>query len=290
MRFSELKRQEQLNSGHLACPGCAASLSMRHALKALGGETVVVIPACCWSIISGTYPTTALSAPILHTPFETAASSATGVRAALDMKGEFNTTVMAWAGDGGTFDIGLQALSGSLERGDNIIYVCYDNEAYMNTGIQRSSATPAGAWTTTTPRGKPIENWKKDLFSIVIAHSPAYAATATIAYPDDFYKKFEKARSIKGARFIHLLSSCPPGWKMAESDSIKSLRFAVESGIFPLLEWDGKTHLTYTPEKLIPIAEYFEIQGRYKRLDKERIEEIQRLVRAHFEKLKGTVA
>jgi len=285
MKFSELKRQEKLNSGHLACPGCAASLSMRHALKALGSDTIAVIPACCWSIISGTYPTTALSAPILHTPFETAASSASGVRAALDMLGKSDTTVMAWAGDGGTFDIGLQALSGSLERGDNIIYVCYDNEAYMNTGIQRSSATPAGAWTTTTPHGKPIENWKKDLFSIVVAHSPAYAATATIAYPDDFYNKFKKAASIKGSRFIHLLSACPPGWKMAESDSIKSLRLAVETGIFPLLEWDGKTHLTYIPDELIPVKEYFKIQGRYKRLEEKRVNEIQKLVRTHFEKL-----
>ncbi len=285
MNFNNITHEEKLNSGHLACSGCAASLSMRHVLKAINGKTIVTIPACCWSIISGTYPTTALSIPILHTPFATAASTASGVRAALDMKGDTDTTVLAFAGDGGTFDIGLQALSGALERGDNIMYIVYDNEAYMNTGIQMSSATPAGAWTTTTPHGKSVENWKKDIFSIVVAHRPAYAATATIAYPDDFYSKIEKASKLKGAKFIHLLSSCIPGWKMNESDSIKVLRLAVETGVFPLLEWDGSTHLTYIPEKLIPIKEYYELQGRYKNLSKKRMTEIQILVREHFSKL-----
>ena len=145
------ERRELMDAGHQACAGCGATMSMRYALKALGEKTIMVVPACCWSILAGPFPYAAVRVPLIHTAFETGASTASGVKAGLEMRGDMETTVAAWVGDGGTFDIGIQALSGAAERNDDILYFCYDNEAYMNTGIQRSSATPFGTWTTTTP-------------------------------------------------------------------------------------------------------------------------------------------
>jgi len=178
-----LPPEEYMHSGHLACQGCGATLAMRYALKALGPRTALSIPACCWSVIDGPFPYSSLSIPIFHCAFETAAVSAAGLKAGLEMVGDKETTVVAWAGDGGTFDIGIQALSGVAERNDNIIYVCYDNEAYMNTGIQRSSATPYGAWTTTTPVKHYKNRPKKDIDAIMAAHRIPYLATANISYP-----------------------------------------------------------------------------------------------------------
>ncbi|MDT8285409.1 MAG: thiamine pyrophosphate-dependent enzyme, partial [Thermovirgaceae bacterium] len=153
----KINDKEYIYSGHVACSGCGAAIAMRFVLKALGEKTIIVLPACCWSIIAGPYPQSSLKIPVIHSAFETGGAVASGVRAALDIKGDTETTVVTWAGDGGTFDIGFQALSGAVERNEDFIYVCYDNEAYMNTGIQRSSSTPYGAWTTTTPGIK----WKK---------------------------------------------------------------------------------------------------------------------------------
>jgi len=160
---------ELMQPGLLSCQGCGGTIAMRMALQGLGRQTVIVMPACCWAIIAGVWPNYALKVPILHVPFETGAVAASGVRAGLDMRGENEVTVMVWAGDGGTFDIGLQSLSGAAERNENILYVCYDNEAYMNTGVQRSSATPTGAWTTTTPKGALKAEPKKDLEKIMLA-------------------------------------------------------------------------------------------------------------------------
>ena len=285
--FTKISNVEYLNRGDFACPGCVAGLSMRHALKVLGEKTVVVIPASCWSIIAGGLPSTALQVPLIHVPFATAGAVASGIKNALIEKGDDDINVMCWGGDGGTFDIGLQAISGAAERKEDIIYVCYDNEAYMNTGIQRSSATPPGAWTTTTPAGNPIIYDKKDMFSIIAAHNPAYVATATIAYPEDFYRKFEKARDLKGFRFIHLLSTCPPGWRIDSKDSIKVLRLAVESGFFVLMEKEmgEDVRVTYKPKKLRDIKEYFKVQGRYKHLDEETILEIQHKVEKRLKSL-----
>ena len=271
---------EYLNSGHMACPGCGAALSMRQALKVLGEQTIVVLPACCWSIIAGGFPTTALSVPLMHVPFATAAACASGVRRALLAQRRKEVKVMVWAGDGGTFDIGLQALSGAAERQEDFIYVCYDNEAYMNTGIQRSSATPKGAWTTTTPAGKDFNYDKKDIVAIVRAHNPAYLATSTIAYPDDFLAKFARAAEVEGFRFLHLLSACPPGWKIDSSEALKVSRLAVECGVFPLLEMDnqGRLRLTWRPEQYLPAGEYFRAQGRFKHLTEEQIAILQQEV------------
>ncbi|MFW6055049.1 MAG: thiamine pyrophosphate-dependent enzyme [Thermodesulfobacteriota bacterium] len=268
---------EYLNSGHLGCPGCGASLSMRHALKALGEKTVVVIPACCWSIIAGPFPTTALSVPLLHVPFATAAACASGVRRAMISQGLTEVKVMVWAGDGGTFDIGFQALSGAADRNEDFIYVCYDNEAYMNTGVQQSSATPSGAWTTTTPGGKEFAYQKKDLIGIVKAHYPAYMATANVAFPEDFYAKFEKAAGKEGFSFLHILAACPPGWKIDSQDALKVSRLAVNCGVFPLIELDerGELRQTYRPCPRIPVETYLRSQKRFKGLSDKQIRLIQ---------------
>ena len=278
---------EYLNRGHMACPGCGASLSMRHALKAMGEQTVVVIPACCWSIIAGIFPTTALSVPLLHVPFTTAAACASGVRRALVAQGKEEVNVMVWAGDGGTFDIGFQALSGAADRREDFLYVCYDNEAYMNTGVQQSSATPSGAWTTTTPGGKEFDFEKKDMVSIIKHHHPAYLATASVAYPEDFYAKFDRARTTRGFRFLHLHSVCPPGWKIDSQDALRVSRLAVESGMFPLLELEpgGNLRQTYVPSRPVPVQDYLQAQKRFKGLSQDEIQLIQEQIQARNERI-----
>lgn len=252
---------------------------MRYALKALGPQTVLVIPACCWSVIDGPMPYSATAVPLYHAAFETAASTATGVKASLEMQGDTETNVVAWAGDGGTFDIGLQALSGAAERNEDIIYICYDNEAYMNTGVQRSSATPFGAWTTTTPKESIKREHKKDIIEILAAHRIPYIATATVAFPEDFIKKVQKAMTIRGFRFIHVLSPCPPGWKSEPDDSIKLSRLAVESKIFPLLEIENGVlyRLTYEP-KGVPVRDYCALQERFKHLSEHEVDLMQHFV------------
>lgn len=281
---------ELMGFGHLGCQGCGATLAMRYALKALGEKTVVVLPACCWTIIAGPFPYSSLKVPLLHTAFETAAVAASGVRAALDLQGDTETTVLAWAGDGGTFDIGLQALSGAAERNENILYICYDNEAYMNTGIQRSSATPYLAWTTTTPKLSPKGEPKKDMMAIMAAHQIPYAATASIAYPDDLVRKVSKAKSIQGTKFIHLLAPCPPGWKIPSELSIKLARLAVQTRVFPLYEVEHGTQykINLVPNGL-PVREYLKLQGRFSHLSEEDFERIQERVDAEWERLRKRV-
>jgi pyruvate/2-oxoacid:ferredoxin oxidoreductase beta subunit len=262
-----IPEDEILAPGHLGCAGCGATLAMRLALKALGRQTILVIPACCWSIIDGMSPYSAAGVPVMHTPFASAAAAASGVRAALDLKGDTDTTVCAWAGDGGTFDIGLQALSAAAERNEDFIYICYDNEAYMNTGVQRSSATPMGAWTTTTPAAHLKDNPKKDLLAIMAAHRIPYAATATVGYPDDLLAKVARAKRTRGTRFIHLLSPCPPGWKIPSEQSIHQSRLAVQSHVFPLVEVENGESWTLSldPEP-VPVEEYLRSQGRFRHL------------------------
>ncbi|GAG09112.1 unnamed protein product, partial [marine sediment metagenome] len=177
----DIPEDELLTSGNVACAGCGASLSMRLALKGLGKPTVLAVPACCWTIIPGAWPLSIMDVPFFHCAFETTAATISGIRAAYRKRGMDDICVVGWAGDGGTFDIGIQALSGTAERNDDVLYVCYDNEAYMNTGIQRSGATPIGSWTTTTPVKNPKSEQKKDIDAIMIAHKIPYLATATAA-------------------------------------------------------------------------------------------------------------
>ena len=283
--------EELLYPGHVACPGCGASLAMRYALKALGPKTMLVIPACCWSIIAGPFPYSSVSVPLAHVPFETAAAVSSGIRAALDQQGQDDVNVVAWGGDGGTFDIGLQALSGAMERNEDFIYVCYDNEAYMNTGIQRSSATPWGAWTTTTPAENKKEEPKKNMLEIAAAHRIPYTATLSLAYPQDFMAKFKKAMEIKGTRFLHIFSPCPPGWKLADDLGISISRMAVRSRVFPLYEIINGTSYRITVEEPVqlPVREYLAPQRRFAHLTADDIELIQETVDRQYDRLLGRV-
>ncbi len=282
-----LPEEELMSPGHLACQGCGATMAMRYVLKALGLKTIVCIPACCWAVIDGPFPHSSLSVPIFHCAFETAASTAAGIKAGLEITGDTETTVMAWAGDGGTFDIGLQALSGAAERNDDIIYVCYDNEAYMNTGIQRSSATPYGAWTTTTPVKHFKNRPKKDIDAIMAAHRIPYLATASVAYPEDMFKKAKKARETKGTRFLHIYAPCPSGWKSRPEDTVKLARLAVQTGIFPLYEIeDGeRTTISIKVKDRKPINEYLRLQGRFRHLKDQDIAAMQAEVDRKNERL-----
>jgi pyruvate/2-oxoacid:ferredoxin oxidoreductase beta subunit len=289
VKTQEYPREEIMTAGHLACPGCGAAMAMRLALKALGNDTIVIIPACCWAVIPGPFPFTNLKTPLMHTAFETTAAAASGVRAALDIQGREKTHVMGWAGDGGTFDIGLQALSAAAERNENIIYVCYDNEAYMNTGIQRSSATPLYAWTTTTPTEYPKSVSKKSMGKIMAAHNIPYVATTTPALPHDLMAKFKKAKEIKGTRFIHVLCSCTVGWKIESEKSVETMRLAVDSKIFPIYEiFNGEKTVVNVEPKGIPVKEYLSGQGRFKHLTDAQIEDIQKHVDHEWELLNST--
>ncbi len=275
----KIPKEEIMGHGNLACQGCGATLAMRHALKALGKDTIIVLPACCWTVIDGPFPHSLVDVPLFHTAFAAAASTASGVKAALEIQGK-DTNVVAWTGDGATYDIGLGTLSGAAERNDDMIYVCYDNEAYMNTGIQRSSSTPIGAWTTTTPVESPKKSRKKDMISIMAAHRIPYIATASIAYPEDMIEKFKKARDIKGMRFLLVFCPCPTGWKYAPQLTVKLARLAVRSKIFPLLEIENgvKWKLTKDITRPIPVTDYLKLQGRFKHLNDEKLEEIQKIV------------
>lgn len=284
----EVPAKEQIHPGHLACPGCGAVIAMRFVLKGLGEKVIMAIPACCWSIIAGPFPFTALKVPVLHTAFETGGAVASGIRAALDAKGDTDTQVVTWAGDGGTFDIGLQSLSGAAERNENILYVCYDNEAYMNTGVQSSGATPLGTWTTTTPVEAPKSTRKKDIMQIMAAHRIPYAATASIAYPEDLVRKIQKAAGITGTRFIHIYAPCPTGWKVPSEISVRLARLVVQTRIFPLYEVENGIRYTLNEEPVgYLIDEYYKLQGRFKHLGREELDGIQEQVDQQWERLKA---
>lgn len=278
--------RELMCSGHVGCPGCGATIAMRFMLKALGEKTVMVLPACCWSVIAGPFPQSSLKIPVIHTAFETGGATASGVRAALDMRGDEETTVITWAGDGGTFDIGFQALSGAVERNENFIYICYDNEAYMNTGIQRSSSTPYGAWTTTTSGSDWKKLRKKNIVEALVAHRIPYAATANIAYPEDMVRKVKKAKDVKGSRFLHIYASCPTGWRIPSEMSIKIARMAVQTNIFPLYEVENGVNYTINvkPREYL-VREYFKLQGRFRHLSEEDLDQIQAMVNEDWELL-----
>jgi len=280
-----IPEQEILNPGHVACQGCGATLAMRYALKALGRKTIIVLPACCWTVIDGPFPYSSAGVPLFHTAFETAASVGAGVRAALETKGKKDINVLSWAGDGGTMDIGIQALSGAVERGDDLIYVCYDNEAYMNTGIQRSSSTPYGAWTSTTPVKTFKKSPKKNMVEIMVAHRISYTATANIAYPEDFISKLQTAKKMPGTKFLQILSPCPPGWKYPSNLTIKVARLAFETCIFPLYQVTNGKYNVKKPANKKPVSEYLRLQKRFKHLGAEEIKKIQQNVDSSWKEL-----
>ena len=283
----QMMESNLLTPGHLACAGCGAALAMRYALEALGPDTIIAMPAGCWSSFIGIYPSTCLSVPTISVAFATAAATASGIKAGLDIQGKGETTVLAWAGDGGTFDIGFQALSSVAERNDDIIYVCYDNEGYMNTGIQRSSATPQGTWTTTTPSLALKSQPKKNIVEILGAHNIPFAATATIGYPQDFISKLKKAKTIRGTRFIHVFASCPTGWRHDPQLSIEVARLAVTSRAFPLYEIiEGETWVLSSMPDKTTVDKYLDIQGRFKTMSLKSRGEFQRQVDRQWAKLK----
>ena len=271
--------RDYFKPGHLGCPGCGAAIAIKFALKALGEKIIMVIPASCASIIVGPYPQSAVNVPILHTAFATAGAAASGVRAALDMKGDSETTVLSWAGDGGTFDIGFQSLSGAVERNEDCIFVCYDNEAYMNTGVQRSSSTPFGVRTATTPGRDWKKTRKKNIMETMAAHRIPYAATASIAFPEDLIAKFKKAKEKRGgSRFIHIFASCATGWGAPSDMSVKIARLAVQTNIFPLYEIEDGTRYTLNYKGDCRVEDYLQTQGRFKHLGEEDISQIQGMV------------
>ncbi len=268
----ELTAEEFWLPGHSACPGCPASLGLRMLGKALEGRFALVVPACCTTVIQGIYPRTPSRVNILNIAFAASAAAASGLKAALELRG-LDLPVVAWAGDGGTVDIGLQALSGAAERNEDILYICYDNEAYQNTGIQRSGATPIGAWTTTTPTGK--REQRKNAALIVAAHKVPYVATASVAYPLDFVEKVRKAASIKGFKYIHLHAPCPTGWRFPPSKMVEVGRLAVETGAWILYEVEngvlkltGRSKVLLDPSKRRPLEDYLKLQGRFAHLFK----------------------
>lgn len=272
-----------VSHGVSACAGCGLELIFRNVMDVLGEDTIVVIPPGCAALFSGYGKEAALKVPGFQGNLENTAACAAGVRAALNAKGNKDTTVLAFAGDGGTVDIGLQALSGVMERRDKILYICYDNEAYMNTGVQGSSSTPHYASTTTTPLGKPTE--RKNLLQIAIAHDIPYAASASIHNLRDFKKKVEKAMNTDGPSLIHIQTPCPTGWRYDPSKSIELARLAVQTGSWILYEYEnGEIKVNSKPKKLKPLKEYLEIQGRFKHLTEEEVEEFQEIVRKSYEK------
>jgi pyruvate ferredoxin oxidoreductase beta subunit len=285
-----------LAPGHRACTGCGEALAVRIACKALGRNVIVANATGCMEVISSQLPTTSWDIPWIHTLFENTAAVASGVESALKVmvrKGklpEKGTKVVAMGGDGATSDIGFQALSGALERGHDFLYLMFDNEAYMNTGIQRSSATPWGAATTTSPVGKKSigqKTRKKNMPAIVAAHDIPYVATACPGYPFDMMEKVKKGLAVNGPAFISVFSVCPTGWRSAPDLSVRLGRLAVETGIFPLYEVEnGKYTLNLDPSPLRPVQDYLKLQGRFRHLSEGMVKHIQDRVTKDYEALK----
>jgi pyruvate/2-oxoacid:ferredoxin oxidoreductase beta subunit len=258
---------------------------MKLVLEAMGPRTIVVIVPSCEGSIGGVFPYTAYGRTTFHSAFEIAAPTAAGISNALKIQGKNDVQVLAFAGDGGTFDIGLQSLSGVAKNNDDIIYVCLDNEAYMNTGIQVSSATPSYAWTWTTPKGNPSR--KKNIMEIMAAHYNPYSATAAIGFPRDLQRKIEKAKSIRGTKFIHMVVPCPTGWKTASDIAPELSILAVETNIFPLYEIEnGRKYILSYESRGLPVQEYLRKQGRFQHLNEEQIRQIQSEVDEEWSRLK----
>jgi len=280
----DFETTDRLFPGHMACAGCGEVLGLKLVLQAVGSKTIGVVVPSCVGIIIGPFPYSTFNIPVFHTAFETAAASASGISNALLAQGDEETVVLAIAGDGGTTDIGFQALSGAADRNENIIYCCLDNEGYMNTGIQVSSSTPKHAWTMTTPLGKPKH--KKNMTEIMAAHKIPYCASACSCFPDDLRRKISEARKIKGTKYIHILCPCPTGWRFQERLTPTIGRLAVETKYYPLYEVrDGKDYrVTHQPQDL-PVKEYLMAQGRFKHLSGRDLDVIQEEVDQNWAEL-----
>lgn len=287
--IKQLPKEVPLLSGTTCCVGCGAVLSLRLALRILGERTIIVIPASCSAVIQGGYPVTAFKVPVVNSAFASGAAVASGVLAALKIRGIEGVNVVVWAGDGGTADIGLQALSGAANRQENMLYICYDNEGYMNTGVQTSGTTPFGALTTNEPKGKRL--FKKDMPMIMMGHDIPYIATVNISYPQDFVAKIKKALTYSGFKYIHIYSPCPPGWRIPGDQTIKIGRLAVETGIWPLMEIEnGRLRLTGPSARILeegkrkPIETYLEAQERYRKMTPDDIKSLENWIEQLWKK------
>ncbi|MDI6811705.1 MAG: pyruvate synthase subunit PorB [archaeon] len=288
--------EENFAPGHRACIGCGEALAVRHVCKALGKNVIIVNATGCIEIFSSLLPRTSWRVPWIHTLFENVGVVVSGIESAYKArirKGKIEdhgVKFVGFAGDGGTSDIGLQALSGAMERGHDFLYCCFDNEAYMNTGIQRSSSTPYGAWTTTAPVGKKSigqMTWKKNMPEIAVAHKIPYVATACPSYPFDLMDKVKRGMEIEGPAYIHIFSVCPTGWRSPPNLTIEIGRLAVETGVFPLYEViNGEYRLSVNIPQLKPVKEYMKDQGRFRHLTDDVIESIQARVAVEYAKLK----
>jgi pyruvate ferredoxin oxidoreductase beta subunit/2-oxoisovalerate ferredoxin oxidoreductase beta subunit len=260
--------EQLLRPGNTNCAGCGMSVGLRWLDEALGGrKPILSIPACCGIVTAGAFPTSAYGAPVAAATFASSASVATGISSVMLMNDD-PTPVICWAGDGGTYDIGLATLSAAAERNEDILYVCYDNEIYGNTGGQRSSATPQGVATSTTPAGK--AEMKKDIMAILAAHRIPYAATLSVAHRDDFMRKMRKALDTRGFKFLHMLSPCPIGWKSEPAESIDLIRMAVRCGLFPLYEvFDGRRYRISERPDGLSVSEYLGHQRRFRKAVKD---------------------
>jgi len=289
-------KKEGFAPGHRACIGCGEALAVRLACKAIGPNVIVANATGCMEVVSTQLPYTSWCMPWIHTLFENTAAVASGIEAALKAmtrkgkRADKGVKVVAMAGDGGTSDIGVQALSGALERGHDLLYICFDNEAYMNTGIQRSSATPFGASTTTSPAGKKSigqSTWKKNMPAIAAAHDIPYVATACPSYPFDLMDKVTRGVNTPGPAYIHILSVCPTGWRCPTDLTVRLGRLAVETGIFPLYEVvDGEYKLSFDLPQLRPIQDYMNLQGRFRHLSEQTLKEIQDRVNKEYARIR----
>lgn len=280
----KIQPKGEVSPGINTCQGCMIDVIFRNVLDIMGKDTVLVIPPGCAAQFSGCGPEASVTVPGIQGNLENSAAIASGISAGFRHQGNDHTQVVVIAGDGGTVDIGIQSLSGAMERNENILYICYDNEAYMNTGIQGSSSTPLGASTTTTPAGKPVNS--KDLIQIVMAHHVPYAATASIANIPDLRKKIQKAKEVKGCRVLHIMSPCPTGWGYPMSKTVEVAREAIDSGAWVLLEYeDGKVKLGKKPSRLGDVEPYFALQKRFKGMTGEDIKNTKEHVTARYEYL-----
>ena len=282
---------EELVYGQKSCQGCGALLAGRLTMKVLGKKTVLATPACCFAATTSVDPESAIFVNHVVTAFPALASTLSGMAVAGEAMGwDEDITYLGIGGDGGTVDIGLQALSGAAERNENILYICYDNEAYMNTGVQRSGATPYGASTTTTPAGicsKGCDNaFKKSLFEIMAAHRIPYVATASTSYPKDFMEKVAKAKAMKGTKVIHIMAPCPTGWGYPAEKTIEIGKMAAECGLWYLAEYENGRYIIQEPKQFKPIEDYLKAQKRFKHLKAEDYERIRGYRDAEWDRLR----